>query len=445
SREARHERRSLDIKNQTIYKKEKFQSEIIERKQLLEDKKKGIKEQVRIKPVMDYNEIKEIQKGNNNNILPKESKTQINKKSEDIPRSKKIEPAEVRIMGIIVNNGNNAPLSKSKKKPNKQIESIPLEAKEISQFEKREKLLAQREVELNKMNLILDKREETLEQRSIFLKNEIEKLEQRRKNIQKLYRNAREKEKEVNDKIDTFERLKKRLEKREQVIEQKERQLQYRLNQVGQYSRQIIQQEIQININSKEIEHREEGEGTVMPFDEKRYDRVEKANNKREYIIPMGYYSLINSFDNEIKATKFVIQGLGSGIGLILKDPINNIFAMSHISLPDSSASKQGYHLLFPHTFVDTSVKDLYNNLLYNGAKKSNISALIVGGAKLFLDYDLTYQDNLDAVKNELKSLDIEIKAEDIGGLSERAVVFDTINDILYVRKTWEFQYRKIA
>jgi len=57
----------------------------------------------------------------------------------------------------------------------------------------------------------------------------------------------------------------------------------------------------------------------------------------------------------------------------------------------------------------------------------------------------MTYQENLDAVKKELKSLDLEIEAEDTGGLSERAVVYDTINDALYIRKTWEFQYRKIA
>ncbi len=119
--------------------------------------------------------------------------------------------------------------------------------------------------------------------------------------------------------------------------------------------------------------------------------------------------------------------------------------AMSHISLPSSSASKQGYHLLFPYTFVDTSVKDLYNNLIYNGAKSANITALVVGGAKLFLDYDMTYQENIDAVKKELKANKIEIEAEDTGGLSERAVIYDTINDTLYVKKTWEFEYRKIT
>ena len=118
---------------------------------------------------------------------------------------------------------------------------------------------------------------------------------------------------------------------------------------------------------------------------------------------------------------------------------------MSHISLPNSSASKQGYHLLFPHTFADTSVKDLINNLVYNGANRENVKALLVGGAKLFLDYDMTYQENIDTVKKELQSLEIKIDAEDIGGLSERSVIYDTINDSLSVKKSWEFQYRKIT
>ncbi len=131
----------------------------------------------------------------------------------------------------------------------------------------------------------------------------------------------------------------------------------------------------------------------------------------------MGYYGLINSFDKDEAATKFIIHRLGSGIALILKDTVNNIFTMSHISLPSSSASKQGYHLLFPHTFVDTSVKDLYNNLLYHGANKRNIKALIVGGAKLFLDYDMTYQENIDNIKRELELRQIEIEGEDLAGL----------------------------
>ena len=100
---------------------------------------------------------------------------------------------------------------------------------------------------------------------------------------------------------------------------------------------------------------------------------------------------------------------------------------------------------VYPWSLKFLSFKDLYNFLIYNGANNANIKALIVGGAKLFLDYDMTYQENIDAVKKELKTKEVEIEGEDIGGLSERAIIYDTINDSLQVKKTWEFEYRRIS
>ncbi|MHA2326401.1 MAG: hypothetical protein ACXACB_13430 [Promethearchaeota archaeon] len=57
----------------------------------------------------------------------------------------------------------------------------------------------------------------------------------------------------------------------------------------------------------------------------------------------------------------------------------------------------------------------------------------------------MTYQENIDTIKKELKTYQITIEAEDLGGLSERSIIYDTINDALYVKKSWEFEYRKIA
>ena len=421
SKEARNERKYVPNKKRMVPNEKTTEPFLIEKKLKKIDGKKQIKK----KSIVKKTSVK--------------ARAQNTPKSQSNPIIKKPEPAELKITDIVVNNGNNNFAPKSKKKPRihpKIEEKSPLERKEI--------LLGKKEEDLRLREVSLERRLEDLEQRSNYLEKEKEKLEIQRKKIEKFYANSRKKERQIDNKIQILEQLKKRLEKREQVIEQKERQLQDRLNHIGQYSRQVIQREIQVNINSKEIELREEMEEIIPPFDEKRYDRVEKTNSKNEYVIPMGYYGLINSFDNTIHGSKFSIEGLGSSIGLILKDPINNIFAMSHISLPDSSASKQGYHLLFPHTFADTSVKDLYDNLIYNGANESNIRALIIGGAKLFLDYDMTYQENLDVVKKELQLLEIEIDAEDTGGLSERSIVYDTINDTLFVRKSWEFQYRKI-
>jgi chemotaxis methyl-accepting protein methylase/chemotaxis receptor (MCP) glutamine deamidase CheD len=341
---------------------------------------------------------------------------------------------DVRITAIEVNNGSKANEYKHQNNQLKEFMKNNIEESENSGFKKWSQKLKQRE-------LLLEEREKAIEESLAYLDEKYKKIKNERKEINDLLKNVKEQEVEVKNRIEILERLTRRVEQRERLVKQKEKQFERRIRQVGNYTRQVVQQEVQINGISKKLIEDEENQND---YDQKRLDRIDNLNNKKELKIPMGYYGLINSFDKSEIATKFIIKGLGSGIALIIKDPVNNIFAMSNISLPSSSASKQGYHLLFPHTFVDTSVNDLYNNLLYNGANKSNITALIIGGAKLFLDYDMTYQENIDAVKGQLEANQISIEAEDIGGISERAVIYDTINDALYVKKTWEFEYRKI-
>jgi len=341
---------------------------------------------------------------------------------------------EVRITGIEVNNGFKG--NGNKHYDNLLEESMKNVEKEskIATYKKWEQTLKQRE-------LLSDEREKFVEERISYSEEMHNKIKRKRKEINKLLKYVKEQEAEVKNRIEILERLTKSVEKRENILEQKEKQFERRIKQVGDYTQQVMQQEVQINGISKDLNQNVE---TQNIYEQKRIDRIDNANNKKELKIPMGYYGLINSFDKSETATKFIIKGLGSGIALILKDPVNNIFAMSYISLPSSSASKQGYHLLFPHTFVDTSVKELYNDLLYNGANKTYITALIVGGAKLFLDYDMTYQENIDAIKTQLEKNKIPLEAEDIGGLCERAIIYDTINEALYVKKTWEFEYRKV-
>ena len=360
----------------------------------------------------------------------KEGKSQI-----DFPEIQDKEAAEVRITQMVVNNGSNRPLNKSKKNKISKSLKFPVEGEKNSSLDTREKALKRRE-------LLLQQKEQKIEEKIRYIE---EHLEEERKKTNELIKNVKNKEMEVINRMLVLERITRQVEQREKIIKQRETQLEKRLNQIEQYSRQMIEQERQLSRYSNEKEEEKKEEVSSDSFEERGIDRIKNPNDRNELNIPKGYYSLINSFDKNERSTKMTINGLGAGIALILKDPINNIFAMSHISLPSSGASKQGYHLLFPHTFADTSVKDLYNNLIYNGGNKSSIKALIVGGAKLFLDYDMTFQENVDAVKKELILNQIEIEAEDIGGLSERSVMYDTINDSLFVKKTWEFEFRKIA
>ncbi|MHA2038110.1 MAG: CheR family methyltransferase [Promethearchaeota archaeon] len=383
------------------------------------------------------NEKKEIKKSSKifpkiNKIAKALLKTEKGKKAKNQERlevKSATEPTEVRITGLVVNNGilNQVPNVKK---------ASPLELMEDFS-NKQQKKLKQRE-------LLLNQREKDIEDKIKQLEEQYKILEKERKEVKELLYETNEKDKDITNRLLVLERVKRQIEQRERSLKLKEEQLEKRLAKMEQYSKNMLRQELQINNVSKELDDLNKTEDGFTLYEEKRIDRVKNSKGKKEVAIKMGYYSLIHSFDQNITATKFKIKGLGSGIGLILRDPKNHVFAMSHISLPSSSASKQGYHLLFPHTFADTSAKDLLNNLLYNGANREDIKAFIVGGAKLFLDYDMTYQENIDTVKKELQSLKIEIEAEDTGGLSERSVIYDTINDSLFVKKSWEFQYRKI-
>jgi chemotaxis methyl-accepting protein methylase/chemotaxis receptor (MCP) glutamine deamidase CheD len=383
--------------------------------------------QSKIKP----KELSEKIKVSGNKITKKTPKPEIEFK--DLNKLECIE-TEVKITGIDINNGVNGNGYKYQNNQLNEPMNKDINKSKISSLKLWEKKLRQRE-------LLLEQREKAIEERIIYIDEKYNRIERERKNLNELVKELQDKEEEVKDRIEILERLTKRVDQREKLIEQKEKQFEHRIRRAGDYTRQILLTEVQINGFSKDSKESDESFNT---YEEKRMDRIDKPNDKKELNIPMGYYGLINSFDKNELATKFVIKNLGSGISLILRDPINNIFALSHMSLPSSSASKQGYHFLFPHTFVDTGIKDLYNNILFHGGKKSNIKALIVGGAKLFLDYDMTYQENIDAVKAQLKKHQIEVEGEDLGGLSERAIVYDTINDSLYVKKTWEFEYRKI-
>ena len=359
----------------------------------------------------------------------KNKKLKKQKKLEELEIKPLIEPAEVRITGIVVNNG-------FKDKTSNVNLNHPLKIKE-NPVKKQDNKLVQREI-------LLKQRENVIDEKIKYLEQQFKIFESEKTEVKNLIFQTNEKEREVTNRLLVLERITRQIEQRERNLNLREEQLEKRLAKIEQYSKKMIRQELQINNHSKELENSGEAEDSFNLYEEKRIDRIESSSNKKELTIQMGYYSLIHSFDKNTTATKFRIKGLGSGICLILRDLKNNVFAMSHISLPSSSASKQGYHLLFPHTFVDTSVKDLFNNLLYNGANRDDIRALVVGGAKLFLDYDMTYQENINTIKKELQSLEIEIDAEVLGGLSEREILYDTINDSLFVKKSWEFQYRKI-
>ena len=74
--------------------------------------------------------------------------------------------------------------------------------------------------------------------------------------------------------------------------------------------------------------------------------------------------------------------GLGSCVGIAIRDPVTKIGGLAHIMLPDSKAIKNG-GLSVPK-FADTGIAELVLQMEKLGAKRSRMVAKIAGGATMF-------------------------------------------------------------
>ena len=117
--------------------------------------------------------------------------------------------------------------------------------------------------------------------------------------------------------------------------------------------------------------------------------------------------------------------GLGSCVGIALRDKNNKVGGLAHIMLPDSTVIANQTNVA---KFADTGIIELLKQMEKLGAVKRNIVAKIAGGATMFAMSSRTNlnvgERNVEAVKAKLKELGIPILAEDTGLNYGRTVIF---------------------
>ncbi len=128
--------------------------------------------------------------------------------------------------------------------------------------------------------------------------------------------------------------------------------------------------------------------------------------------------------------------GLGSCVGVVLYDSKSRIGGMAHIMLPSSLDVKNNSNKA---KFADTAIVELLNIMMEAGAVKNNIVAKLAGGSQMFsfpnsIDIVKIGQRNVAAAKHIIKTLSIEIVAEDTGGNYGRTIELYTQTGILIVK-----------
>lgn len=118
--------------------------------------------------------------------------------------------------------------------------------------------------------------------------------------------------------------------------------------------------------------------------------------------------------------------GLGSCVGIAIRDPGTGIGGLAHIMLPDSTAIKDNSNI---PKFADTGIEELVRQIVAAGAIRSRLVAKIAGGAQMFAFQNKSSMvrvgdRNVEAVKAKLLNLRIPILASDTGENYGRTVVF---------------------
>ena len=121
--------------------------------------------------------------------------------------------------------------------------------------------------------------------------------------------------------------------------------------------------------------------------------------------------------------------GLGSCVGIAIRDPMNKVGGLVHIMLPDSKAITGGQHNIAK--FADTGIEELVRQMERLGARRIRMVAKIAGGANMFnfqgtkgTSVGQVGDRNVEAAKAKLKALNIPILASDTGLNYGRTVIF---------------------
>ena len=118
--------------------------------------------------------------------------------------------------------------------------------------------------------------------------------------------------------------------------------------------------------------------------------------------------------------------GLGSCVGVAVRDPSTKVGGLAHVMLPDSTAISQNSN---KPKFADTGIVMLIEEMVKAGANRSRMVAKIAGGAQMFAlqnksDMVQVGRRNVEACKKKLAELKIPILAEDTGLNYGRTVIY---------------------
>lgn len=145
-----------------------------------------------------------------------------------------------------------------------------------------------------------------------------------------------------------------------------------------------------------------------------------------------------------VSPDRITTLGLGSCVGIAIRDPVTKIGGLAHIMLPDSTTIRNNSNI---PKFADTGIEELVKQVTRRGANRTRLVAKIAGGAQMFgfnsnSEMVRVGERNVQATKKKLAQMKIPILAEDTGKNFGRTVIFYPETGDFVIRAVGKQEYK---
>lgn len=139
----------------------------------------------------------------------------------------------------------------------------------------------------------------------------------------------------------------------------------------------------------------------------------------------------IGEFKVAKNPTTLVTLGLGSCVGVCIRDKKTHLGGMIHVMLPEARDQIGNQS-----KYARPGIKMMVDEMINKGANQRDLEAKISGGASMFetKGFDIG-RKNVEKIKEVLDDLGIKLISEDTGGKRARSIDFKIETGELFVKK----------
>ncbi len=274
------------------------------------------------------------------------------------------------------------------------------------------------------------------------LENKVIMLEKRVSNIENLNNQYLALIIKLQKRIESIENKERDLEVKEVQVEKKVESTNQRIRFLKHLEKQVESRIMELESCEKKISRGDQSKDARGSLKKKTKQKrqvslqITEPNLYGELRVPLGYHAIIDLKSQPTKSDKIAIYDLRVGMVLFLKDSKHEVFGACYADILQEKTNQNSLKSL------KVSFDTLLYKMLKKGARKDDLSILIFGGGQEKVTHPEIYQESLRELEKELESLKISIEREDLGGISERSIIFDVKKNLILEKKQWEEVFR---